>query len=327
VNIIKQFLNKGHEPESNSLSDQLTSLEWIEATRDAALQLWRSSVMAVSDSMPSMPKQISDPHRKGLKQLVDEMPVRPAPQHFEQRRAKTAEILKSYGTQMTGYLETQDHEARAVLTSVAQLTQALSGFDQRYSVRLQGITKKLKLLATANDLTEIRTKLAAEVAQLEKCLEEQQKDTRGAVSRITDEVNSSEVRRAKASPGPGSQLVTDGLLALDKAISGWDRYCIVRYDFYDRSGTAPDIPTWKAKESTLQQALPERVGHPVRVFSPKAGVLLAAVQCQLLEYAGQAESMEKSLATTSGLTCLSRVVEPLRGEPMREAMLRLEKAS
>ena len=76
----------------------------------------------------------------------------------------------------------------------------------------------------------------------------------------------------------------------------------------------------------LQEALPERLGHPVRVVVPKVGVMLAAVHCQLLEYASHAESMERSLAQASGLSCSSRVVEPLRDEAMREAMVRLEKA-
>ena len=96
----------------------------------------------------------------------------------------------------------------------------------------------------------------------------------------------------------------------------------MRYEFHARPGAA----TWSSKEKAILDALPERLGHLVKAVVPKSGVILAAVQCQLLEYAGQAESMERSLSQTSGLTCSSRVVEPLRSESMRDAMLRLEKA-
>lgn len=327
MKIIRNLFDKNSDGESTSLSEQMSSLEWIEATRDAALQLWRSSLMAWSESMPLAPKQIAEPHRKSIKQLVDEMPGKPSASHLEARKQKTTELLKSYGNQLGSYIDTQEREAKSVLTSVAQLTETLSGFDQRYAVRLQGITKKLRLLATSTDLTEIRTKLASEVTQLERCLEEQQRDTRSAVSRLTEEVSTSEQRKQRVLPGAGTQMISDSLISLEKAVTSWERFCLVRYEFKDRSGAPPDQNTWRTKSSALESAIPERMGIPTRVVFPRQGVLLAAVNCQLLEYAGQAESMEKGLANLTGLACASRVVEPLRGEGMREALARLEKAS
>ncbi|MCX6609526.1 MAG: hypothetical protein NTW74_01600 [Acidobacteria bacterium] len=322
MSILSNLFHKSPESESVSLSEQFTSLEWIEATRDAAIQLWRSSMLGMSEAMPASPKQICDPHRKSIKQLVEDMPNKPAPNVIEQRKQKTMEILKSYGAQMGSYIDSQDKEAKAVLNSVAQLTETLSGFDQRYAVRLQGITKKLRLLATSNDLGEIRTKLSAECTQLEKCLEEQQRDTRSAMQRLNEDLSKSDSRKQRAIPGPGSQHGSDSLLVLEVAVRGWDRYCLVRYEFHARTG----IDGWPSKEKAILDALPERLGHPVKAVVPKPGVILAAVQCQLLEYAGQAESMERSLSQTSGMACTSRVVEPLRGEAMRDAMVRLEKA-
>ncbi len=322
MSILSNLFQKSPESESTSLSEQFSSLEWIEATRDAAIQLWRSSMISMSEAMPSSPKQICDPHRKSIKQLVEDMPNKPAPNVIEQRKQKTIEILKSYGSQMGSFIDSQDKEAKAVLNSVAQLTETLSGFDQRYAVRLQGITKKLRLLATSNDLGEIRTKLSAECTQLEKCLEEQQRDTRNAMQRLNEDLTKSDSRKQRSLPGPGSQHGSDSLLTLELAVRGWDRYCLVRYEFHPR----PGAPAWPTKEKAILDALPERLGHLVKAVVPKTAVILAAVQCQLLEYAGQAESMERSLAQTSGMTCTSRVVEPLRGEAMREAMLRLEKA-
>jgi hypothetical protein len=209
---------------------------------------------------------------------------------------------------------------------VAQLTETLAGLDQRHGVRLQGITKKLRLLATTNDLSDIRAKLNAEVNALEKCLEEQQRDTKSALQRLNEDMNSSELRRHRSLPGPGAQHATDSLLALDRAVQGWQRYCLVRYDFRDRSGAAPGEGEWKEKTQSVEKALPERVGHPVRTIPVKPGVILAAVQCQLLEYATQAEAMERALGTATGFQCQSRVVEPLRGEAIREAVARLEKS-
>ena len=322
MSILSNLFQKSPESESTSLSEQFSSLEWIEATRDAAIQLWRSSMISMSEAMPSSPKQICDPHRKSIKQLVEDMPNKPAPNVIEQRKQKTIEILKSYGSQMGSFIDSQDKEAKAVLNSVAQLTETLSGFDQRYAVRLQGITKKLRLLATSNDLGEIRTKLSAECTQLEKCLEEQQRDTRNAMQRLNEDLTKSDSRKQRSLPGPGSQHGSDSLLTLELAVKGWDRYCLVRYEFHTR----PGAPAWATKEKAILDALPERLGHLVKAVVPKTAVILAAVQCQLLEYAGQAESMERSLAQTSGMTCTSRVVEPLRGESMRDAMLRLEKA-
>lgn len=224
------------------------------------------------------------------------------------------------------FIETQEREARSLLMAASQLSETLTGLDSRFTIRMQGIVKKLRLLTTCNDSGQLRSRLSEEVTQLERCLEAQQRDSRTALRRLDEDVSASEVRRQRASPGPGSQLVSDSLLALNRAIGDWDRYCIVRYEFLDRGGMNPVLASWQSMEPRMQEALPERLGHPVRVVSPKPGVLLAAIQCQLLEYAGQAEAMEQSLATVSGLKCLSRIVEPLSGEAMRETVARLEKA-
>lgn len=326
MSILSNLLHKSSEPESTSLSEQFSSLEWIEATRDAAIQLWRASLLSMSEAMPAVPKQITEPHRKSLKQLVDETPNKVAPAILEQRRQKTTEILKSYGAQMGSYMDSQDKEAKAVLQSVAQLTETLSGFDQRYAVKFQGVTKKLRMLATCNDLTEIRTKLDAEVQQLEWVLEEQQRDARSAITRLNEDVSRSENRKSRALPSTATQHGSDSLLALERAVKGWSHYCLVRYEFFSRPGVPLDARLWPTREAALTEALPERMGHPVRVVSLKPGTLLAAVECQLLEYAGKAELMEKTLSQVSGTICSSRVVEPIRNESMREAMTRLEKA-
>ncbi len=280
----------------------------------------------MAESIPLAPKQICEPHRRSLLQIVDEMPGKPSAEHLVQRTEKTTEVLKSYGAQIGNYLESQEREAKAVIGAVAQFTEKLSGYDQRYAVRLQGITKKLKLLAGCHDLGEMRARLNTEVSQLEACMEERQRESQSLVSSLHEDVNGSELRKQRGLPGPGSQHASDSLLTLDRAIRGWDRFCLVRYDFRDRTGKLPDLKSWRTLETGVQEALPERLGHPVRVVVAKPGIVLAAVQCQLLEYAGQAEAMEQTLTQSSGLVCTSRVVEPLLGEAMREAMARLEKA-
>ncbi len=327
VSILSNLFQKRTESESTSLSEQFSSLEWIEATRDAAIQLWRSSMISMSEAIPVSPRQICDPHRKSLKQLVDEMPNGPAPNIIEQRKQKTNAILKSYGAQMGSYIDSQDKEAKAVLNSVAHLTETLSAFDQRYAVRLQGITKKLRLLATSNDLGEIRSKLDSECIQLEKCLEEQSRDTQGAMQRLTEDVSKSEGRKQLSLAGSSSHQASENLLSFDQAIRRWDRYCLVRYEFQARPGLAIDPAYWKSKEKAILDALPKHLLLQVTTVVPEPGVILAAVKCQLLEYAGLAESMDRSLSLNSGYACVSRVVEPLRGEAMSETMIRLEKAA
>lgn len=317
MKVISNFLPKNRENDASTSNEP--------RSEEAVVQLWRSSLLTLSEAMPLSPKQISEPHRRGIRQLVDDFPNRPAPTIIEHKKAKTAELLKSYGSQMGNFLDSQEREAKAVLGSVAQLTEALAGLDQRHGVRLQGITKKLRLLATSNDLADIRAKLSAEVNALEKCLEEQQRDTRAAVQRLTEDVRASETRRQKAVPGSSSDASTDGLLALDRAVSGWDRYCLVRYEFRESNGSALGVPAWEKLVGPVQAAIPERMGHTVRSVALRPGILIAAVSCQLLEYAGQAESMEKALSTIAGAVCSSRVVEPLRGENLREALGRLER--
>jgi hypothetical protein len=299
----------------NELSEQIQSLEWLAASRDAAIQLWRASMLSLAEALPPTPRQIADPHRKGLRQVTEESPNNAT-------LKKATEIISSYGNQMGNYLDSQDKEIRAVLNSIAQLTDRISSSDQRYALKLQGIARKLRQAAASGDLTRIES----EVTALERLAEQQQREIRIALQRMNEEITQSEVRRQRALPGPGSQHASDSLITLERAVEGWDHYCLVRYEFQSRPGVTVDHRLWATKQAAVLEALPERVGYNVKVVIPKPGILLAAVHCQLLDYACQAEAMEKSLSQLAGALCSSRVVEPVGGEAMREAMARLEKA-
>ncbi len=253
-------------------------------------------VKCLSEALPASPKQIAEPHRRGLRQLDDTSLDR------------VEEILKSYSAQMSAYLTAQEQESMTILSAIARFTESIGAFDQRAVVKVQGMAKRLRQM-----------ELPREADDLERVIEEQLRDTRMATQRLNEDIRSSELRKQRALPGPGSQHASDALLTLETSVRGWDRYCLVRYEFQSRPGVQIDA-------DAMMEAIPERVGYNVRTVVAEPGVLLAAVNCQLLEYAGQAESMERSMSQLSGAVCNSRVVEPMRGELMREAMARLEKA-
>jgi hypothetical protein len=293
----------------NELSEQIQSLEWLEASRDAAIQLWRASMLSLAEALPQTPRQIADPHRKGLRQVTEESPNKAT-------LKKATEIISSYGNQMASYLEVQDRESRSLLAAVNQLQESLNASNHRFQVRM-GATL-LRLSKTKPNKPELQA--------LEQLLADHQREVHSALQRLSQEISQSEVRRQRALPGPGSQHASDSLITLERAVEGWDHYCLVRYEFQARPGVPIDHRLWATKQAAVLEALPERLGYNVKVVVPKPGILLAAVHCQLLDYACQAEAMEKSLSQLAGALCSSRVVEPVRGEVMREAMARLEKA-
>jgi len=173
------------------------------------------------------------------------------------------------------------------VSAIRQLTETLAGFDERYTARLRHAL-------TARDWE-----------QAGRLVEDQQRETHSALARLNEAL----ARRAPT----GS---SGSLPALEKAVRGWPHYCLVRYHF--RGGTVDLEP--------VLEALPSRLGKRSHAVVTQAGVLLAAVESQLLDYAAQAEGMEQALGQLAGAVCASRVVEPRPGETMRQALARLEKA-
>lgn len=307
----------------------------LDSAGDADLALWRASLRCLCEILPAEPASISTPHRESLGNLAASLPQNADLNSLELCRQQTAAILASYGAQLSAYLDTHDKEAKAVLQSVAQMTDTLAALERRHTATLDALLKKLRALASTEGQTMPRRALEAETQSLalslEQAIELQQRELLQARSRLSEEISRSEARKRLALPSPAAQHGSSHLRTLKDAVRSWPHYCLVRYEFSAPSGSAFDAAAWLDFEAALAAVLPGLIGHPVTPVSPQPGAVLAAVACYLLEYAAKAEEIEASLSQLSGALCRSRVVEPRRGpslhdESMREALARLEQA-
>ncbi len=294
----------------------------------------------MSETLPAEPASISNPHRESLRHLADATPAEPDVDSLELCRQQTAAILASYGAQLTVYLDTHDKEAKALLQSVAQMTDALAALERSHTTSLEALLKKLRALATTDGQSTPRLSLEAEVHSLahslEQAIEWQQRELVQLRGRLSEEISHSEARKKLALPSAAAQHGSSSLLTLEDAVRLWPHFCLVRYEFSARPGMPLDPATWLDGEATLIAALPGLIGHTVAAVTPQPGAILAAVSCHLLEYAGIAAGVEASLTQLSRASCRSRVVEPMRGlsgpgksgprESLRDALARLERA-
>jgi GGDEF domain-containing protein len=194
----------GHNHETGSLQGEMHRLEVVEALLEDTIKAYQSLIEAIGKHVPKAAREIGQEHKRKLKQIrhqLDWEPTKPLIGEVKQELDKT---LMAFTRDLDHQLGQQEKETRHVMAIVAVMAESMADREKSYNVRFRGIGKKLRVLTSLNDISEIRKKLDAEVVQLEKYVEEMARDTESAVSRVQ-----ADLRQAKKPDPPPAKAVEE----------------------------------------------------------------------------------------------------------------------
>lgn len=337
----KRYVKRWKGAETVSVASSMQQMGDLTDTLEAAMECYGGTIESIGEYSPASPKALRESHVREMKRLKATLLAVSTRQNTEETRRQLDEQLKSYGKALEQHIQQQERDAKEVLSMVAQITESIASQEKQYNVRFKGIAKKLRLLTTAQDLSEIRQKLSEEVGQLERYVEDMARDTKVALDRVTTDLLSlhSQVQN-EAWLQDGKDAVTqlpgrpEGQRAMESRIRMDTPFCVARFAI-DRAaelGRRHRKDVWGSVLAEFAGRL--KTEFPVATIVRWAeGEFLVISDASLLELATQVSAAEARFGGAYTVparkerivvACSSAAVQWFRGETIPQLMARLE---
>ena len=242
-----------------SLRKQISNLDDLSEILRSLTEAYGAAIEAVAERMPDSPKELFEDPRRQLKSLKGAAQSSLPKSDLQKLAQQVTAQITDYGQRISGYLKRQQKETKDILDLLSSVTDTVSKRDKENSVRLQSISKKLRLLTTTDDLAEIKWKLAQEVEQFEKSIADMDRTNEAALDRLRDSVK--RVEPAPSRPAavaastpfprkPGVRFCL-GLIQLSAPSSEASALISTRIDADDRVEKLSDLEYLVLKAGTL----------------------------------------------------------------------------
>jgi hypothetical protein len=247
---------------------------------------------ALGRYFPDVPKDLFDELKKETRAVRAELEPQAQRGILDDLGKRFSTVVEEFGKRVNGYLRRQDQEAREILKIVSAMTETLGRHDKDYSLRFQGITRKLKELASSSDLAQIKWQLAAEVEQLEKSVADMNRDTASSIHRLHESLSQFEPR--KAAPAAVESV------AGPEPLKARRRFCV---------GLFLLEPVTESALSFLYS----RCSPGDALEKTRQGEYIIVKDCTLLDMADEVSKVRKELERM-GILCKAGAAEMMKGE-------------
>ena len=300
---------------ATSLGGEMMRYGGIEELLGEAMVTLRAALESAVTHLPKSMKEQSVDFRKNIKEVCNETESSHSPDLLKDVRKRVDREFQLLGRRIDDRFESHSQETKGALAAIAVIAESLSAGEKTHSVRFKGISRKLRLLTTSNDLTEVRRKLADEVEMLEKYVDEMSRDTQTALQRLNQATTTP--KPPAASCGQTRKQLEDAIRA---RISKGERFAVVRLH---SEGHAKNL----AEEGALDLV----VRRLADVFEAPdaAGVwtedsFLALTRLPLPETAARIDIVERDLSNKLGQRIDGTALESRPGDNPAALLARIE---
>ena len=259
---------------------------------------------AAAKHFPDAPRDLFEELKRETRTVRASLEPHLHPGILDDLGARFTTVVEEFGKRVNGYLRRQDQETRDILKLVSTMTDTLGKQDNEYSLRFQGITRKLKTLTSSSDLSEIKWQLAAEVEQLEKSVADMNRDTASSILRLRESVAQFEPKKPEAgagTSGPGMAGPSAAAVnALAEPLRARRRFCV---------GLFLLEPVTESALSFLYS----RCSPGDALEKTRQGEYIIVKDCTLLDMADEVSKVRKELERM-GITCKAGAAEMMKGE-------------
>lgn len=356
---LKKLIGK-RDAATGSISGSIQQIDDLSELYELALGCLSDAIHGIGEHAPDTPRALRDEHRKKLKQIRGLLAT-PGKSSLETARKHLDAELHVYGRNLEKHLHQHGRDVKEILAMMAAIVDSMASREKQYNTRFRGIAKQLRQVATSRDLAELRGKLAVEVEQFEKCIEDLSHDTQVALDRVRGDLHA----RAQHSSGgdstagdsaangllrrpvfsmtwidnmvdPVTQLAgrPEGLDVISRYKANDVRFCLARFAVY------PFEPFLTKYGRGVMDAILKEVAFRIREsFVNAASVVrwndadfLVVSELPLPELALQVNEAERKLALTFSIpgrgdrlviSCRTAVVQTIRSETAPEMIARV----
>lgn len=163
----------------------------------------------------------------------------PEPAAVGRTNGEAQTVLRAWGERASDYYKGKATEVRELMLVVAQAAESVGERDMRYTGEFSSLTERLQTIANLEDLTHLRSALAANVGELKKCIAQMTKDSHESVNRLNAELATYRSRLEESERIASSDALT-GLanrrrieLALDQLVLRTRPFSLLLFDIND----------------------------------------------------------------------------------------------
>jgi len=339
---LKRYMKKLSGGGDASVSSSIQTMDDLTRLLGVTLECYVAAIDGMGEHAPDSPRPLREELRKQLKRLHGLVSDAPDVQTLPEVRRRLDAELRAYGRHLESYLHRQEHDVKEVMGMVASLADSIAARDKQFYVRFRGIAKKLRLLTTSEDLAEIRVRLAEELGQLERCVDDNERDTQVALDRVRTDLQSrkSTPGRAETWLGEPTDKLTNlpgrkEMLTILEARRGSDsRFSIVWFGIDKFSGLIERHGAIVADPVIAEFArnLKHLLQTPTALCRWAEAEFIALLEGNLPAVVTLASEIERKLSAgylipnrneRIVVRCRSAVAQPLRGESVEQMVRRL----
>ena len=285
-----------------SLRKQISHLDDISETYKHLIEGLGAVMDAVVKYLPDSPKELFDEPRRQLKTIRAGVQSTLDKEGITDTRDRFNGAVEDYGKKLTGYVRRQERETMEILDLLSSVADQFAKRDKDHGGRMQSIARKLRLLTTGTDLAEIKWKLAQEVEQLEKAMEDVTRGNEAVLQRLQESLVD------KRSPAP---LLMDGNRPVVQRRPGRQCLAVFVVEAADR------------RVSTIVGSFREAQDH-FECLSPTEFALTK--ECSLMDMINVMEAIREQLQK-AGFECQTGAAERLRGEEKEDLLRRARESA
>ena len=285
-----------------SLRKQISHLDDISESYLHLIEGFGAVMDAVVKYLPDSPKELFDEPRRHLKTIRAGVQTTLDKEGITDTRDRFNGAVEDYGKKLTGYVRRQERETMEILDLLSSVADQFAKRDKDHGGRMQSIARKLRLLTTGTDLAEIKWKLAQEVEQLEKAMEDVTRGNEAVLQRLQESLVD------KRSPAP---LLMDGNRPVVQRRPGRQCLAVFVVEAADR------------RVSTIVGSFREAQDH-FECLSPTEFALTK--ECSLMDMINVMEAIREQLQK-AGFECQTGAAERLRGEEKEDLLRRARESA
>ncbi|HTQ54107.1 MAG TPA: GGDEF domain-containing protein [Bryobacteraceae bacterium] len=195
-----------------------------------------SALQDIAQYLPAVSPALVGKTRRQILALWEQFETRPTAEVLGHNRLELKKELQDFAARSDSILETQEKQFKDILKSFAEAAATLAKQSQVNDGRLTGFTRNLETLIGLKDLSELRTRLAAEVAELRRAVAEMHDASQTSVKQLRAELCRFREKLAVAEESARTDSLTglhnrrSGEQALRIAIARCRPFCIVMID-------------------------------------------------------------------------------------------------
>jgi GGDEF domain-containing protein len=197
------------QPDNTSLQSLMRRLSDLENLIKDSAGGYRAALGSLERHVPPLAGPVRDRFRKELRSLTKTIGTAVQSRHWDELSKNFDASVKQYCRDLEGAVRSHEDEAKQVMAMMAVLAESMAARERTYSVRFRDIAKKTRMLVTTQDIAVIRQRLSEEMTQLEKYVDDLERDTAQAVERLNYDVRQTRERHDSTWDGLPEDPITE----------------------------------------------------------------------------------------------------------------------